>query len=114
MRTRPDVCNASDEEEPARSDNRHCACQILAGGAAPSGVCALLGNLLLRRRPALESHPGGGAAPSGVYALFRNPLPRIPEKLQEAWREPDLNRRHHGFQPCALPAELPRLERGTV
>ena len=24
------------------------------------------------------------------------------------WREPDLNRRHHGFQPCALPTELPR------
>jgi uncharacterized protein len=24
------------------------------------------------------------------------------------WRGPDLNRRHHGFQPCALPAELPR------
>ena len=26
----------------------------------------------------------------------------------EKWRGPDLNRRHHGFQPCALPAELPR------
>ena len=25
------------------------------------------------------------------------------------WRGPDLNRRHHGFQPCALPTELPRL-----
>ena len=24
------------------------------------------------------------------------------------WRGPDSNRRHHGFQPCALPAELPR------
>ena len=24
------------------------------------------------------------------------------------WRGPDLNRRHHGFQPCALPTELPR------
>ncbi len=46
MRTPPDVCNASDEEEPARSDNRHCACQILGGGAAPSGVVAMLaGNL---------------------------------------------------------------------
>ena len=28
----------------------------------------------------------------------------------ERWRGPDLNRRHHGFQPCALPTELPRLE----
>ena len=28
------------------------------------------------------------------------------------WREPDLNRRHHGFQPCALPTELPRRGSG--
>ncbi len=27
----------------------------------------------------------------------------------DKWRGPDLNRRHHGFQPCALPTELPRL-----
>ena len=27
---------------------------------------------------------------------------------QVRWRGPDLNRRHHGFQPCALPTELPR------
>ena len=25
------------------------------------------------------------------------------------WRGPESNRRHHGFQPCALPTELPRL-----
>jgi MFS family permease len=24
------------------------------------------------------------------------------------WRGPESNRRHHGFQPCALPTELPR------
>ena len=24
------------------------------------------------------------------------------------WRDPDSNRGHHGFQPCALPAELSR------
>ena len=30
------------------------------------------------------------------------------------WREPDLNRRHHGFQPCALPTELPRRGRPVV
>src|SRR5919108_6613741 len=29
---------------------------------------------------------------------------RRPEK----WRGPESNRRHHGFQPCALPTELPR------
>src|SRR5436305_2334091 len=29
--------------------------------------------------------------------------------LQAAkWRGPESNRRHHGFQPCALPTELPR------
>ena len=27
------------------------------------------------------------------------------------WRGPESNRRHHGFQPCALPTELPRPER---
>ena len=29
------------------------------------------------------------------------------------WRGPDLNRRHHGFQPCALPTELPRRGRAV-
>src|SRR5436190_8328224 len=28
--------------------------------------------------------------------------------MPREWRGPDLNRRHHGFQPCALPTELPR------
>ena len=27
------------------------------------------------------------------------------------WRGPESNRRHHGFQPCALPTELPRRGR---
>jgi MFS family permease len=26
----------------------------------------------------------------------------------QVWRGPESNRRHHGFQPCALPTELPR------
>src|SRR5262249_33672999 len=30
------------------------------------------------------------------------------DRLRDKWRGPDLNRRHHGFQPCALPTELPR------
>ena len=29
----------------------------------------------------------------------------------ERWRGPESNRRHHGFQPCALPTELPRRAR---
>ena len=43
---------------------------------------------------------------------------RIPARALSAgwgkWRGPDLNRRHHGFQPCALPAELPRLETASL
>ena len=30
------------------------------------------------------------------------------------WRGPESNRRHHGFQPCALPTELPRPGGATV
>jgi hypothetical protein len=29
--------------------------------------------------------------------------------FERRWRGPGSNRRHHGFQPCALPTELPRL-----
>ena len=31
-----------------------------------------------------------------------------------AWRGPESNRRHHGFQPCALPTELPRRRRSVA
>ena len=41
----------------------------------------------------------------------RRSTPRVPDRCRTKWREPDLNRRHHGFQPCALPTELPRQER---
>src|SRR4029453_8299498 len=30
------------------------------------------------------------------------------------WRGPESNRRHHGFQPCALPTELPRPKTASV
>ena len=30
------------------------------------------------------------------------------------WRGPESNRRHHGFQPCALPTELPRQREAEV
>ena len=33
---------------------------------------------------------------------------RRSDRAAREWRGPDLNRRHHGFQPCALPTELPR------
>jgi hypothetical protein len=32
--------------------------------------------------------------------------------FESRWRGPESNRRHHGFQPCALPTELPR--RGMI
>ena len=38
-------------------------------------------------------------------------LRRLPSR---SWRGPESNRRHHGFQPCALPTELPRLGRPSV
>ena len=41
------------------------------------------------------------AARGGGY-----PAATPPRSLR--WRGPELNRRHHGFQPCALPTELPR------
>ena len=53
----------------------------------------------------------GYVQPDGTLAvpsLARVALAR-PDKRREEWRGPDLNRRHHGFQPCALPTELPRL-----
>src|SRR5438093_5985998 len=34
--------------------------------------------------------------------------------MSEKWRGPESNRRHHGFQPCALPTELPRPERASL
>ena len=36
-----------------------------------------------------------------------------PPGVSRKWRGPDLNRRHHGFQPCALPTELPRPAAGV-
>lgn len=36
-------------------------------------------------------------------------------KQQFRWREPELNRRHHDFQSCALPTELSRhVERNIL
>src|SRR5207248_1563701 len=35
-------------------------------------------------------------------------LKHVPLITDWVWRGPESNRRPHGFQPCALPAELPR------
>ena len=56
---------------------------------------ALVGTRLLESREERELHLG---EPTSV----------------RKWRGPDLNRRHHGFQPCALPAELPRRGERSV
>ena len=47
-----------------------------------------------RRSDTPANRHGSGAAGAGFAGV--------------RWRGPDLNRRHHGFQPCALPTELPR------
>ena len=39
---------------------------------------------------------------------------RCVDRATREWRGPDLNRRHHGFQPCALPTELPRRAARSV
>ena len=63
------------------------------GGSAAALTESASGDQVRIRMPADVSQP---------------PEPARTVRLQ--WRGPDLNRRHHGFQPCALPAELPRLE----
>src|SRR5215471_8149946 len=40
-------------------------------------------------------------------------MPAVSKRLQYKWRGPDSNRRHPGFQPSALPAELPRRWRSV-
>ena len=67
----------------------------------------LRGALGRRRRGRSSEHGLGSRAVPAIDAtrsVDAEPEPR-------EWREPDLNRRHHGFQPCALPTELPRRGR---
>ena len=54
----------------------------------------------------LKAAAGGGLRPAAGGA--GNRAGRRSDRAASEWREPDLNRRHHGFQPCALPTELPR------
>ena len=46
-----------------------------------------------------------------VEGARRTARGRSRESLGREWRGPESNRRHHGFQPCALPTELPRRGR---
>ena len=61
--------------------------------------------LVLEHRPTLWSS-GGGPTLQGSRATPDPPCGSV--SCAKGWRGPDLNRRHHGFQPCALPTELPR------
>ncbi len=73
--------------------------------------------LRLRRRSDAHDVPGHGVdhlSPvphhQALAACVRRLALRAPTEVQPAsrWRGPESNRRHHGFQPCALPTELPR------
>ena len=61
-----------------------------------------------RRRPRPAALAG---AQSAAVSRPEGPRAGAGAFLGEEWRGPESNRRHHGFQPCALPTELPR--RGT-
>ena len=82
-RAHVDPAAAGAEIEPGPDDRNP---QPLLVGAHSAGN--------LRHRPAVPPRPTGRA--------------RRTEQSVLRWRGPDLNRRHHGFQPCALPTELPR------
>src|SRR5947209_17958345 len=69
------------------------------------------------RRPAPRSRPAPmiatGSNVSCPVTRCNATRPAV-TSTSEKWRGPDLNRRHHGFQPCALPTELPRRAAPSV
>ncbi len=69
--------------------------RLVAGLAASAGGVAAAGPLEVSQRAVARPDQRREAAP-------RSRL------LAKKWRGPDSNRRHPGFQPSALPAELPR------
>ena len=93
-------------------------------GGAPSGTCRMtLGALLAalddeqiaalragaeRRVADVRGRGRGGGGPRPRPG--RTGRPTALTGRDAKWRGPESNRRHHGFQPCALPTELPRLE----
>jgi hypothetical protein len=74
---------------------------------APANLTFQLG----RHSACARAKPGSGyeATPEGLRPKAD---PCRSMWCEARWRGPESNRRHHGFQPCALPTELPR--RGTV
>ena len=81
-----------DPPAPSRSLNE--SFRSKSSGSAADGGFAGVGHIGVDRNRAQQSHHGRRAAAPGL---------RCGE-----WRGPESNRRHHGFQPCALPTELPR------
>ena len=78
-----------------RASGSHRTSPTTAAVAVPGVARVVLGRpCLTRRAPRDDGRPAEAPAPQAGE-----------------WREPDLNRRHHGFQPCALPTELPRRGR---
>ena len=96
-------------------------------GGVVGDITRDMSRMLAVLAPAAQPRRGrGGAtrAPSGAWSATSSRTGRSPcrasrasrspsaaervHAVQEEWRGPDLNRRHHGFQPCALPTELPR------
>ena len=77
-----------DRITPAPGRGCPCRCGAEAGAVRAAG------------RHAGRARAGAGRA--GALAELNRSAP------SGEWRGPDLNRRHHGFQPCALPTELPR------
>jgi hypothetical protein len=63
--------------------------------------------------PAVRSRPGGTRTPNRrfwrpvLYHLSYGPSGSRSERLHVAWPGAESNRRHHDFQSCALPTELP-------
>ena len=87
----PGRCTCGRAARSARRDPR---------SGSPTGPCRRRGARRRGRARRRSPRPAGGSrrwSPVGRY------LAGVTE-----WRGPESNRRHHGFQPCALPTELPR------
>ncbi len=60
----------------------------------------------------VPEHPSATPAFRRWLARERRRVMRMIGVCREGWRGPESNRRHHDFQSCALPTELPRRARG--
>src|SRR3954463_14319998 len=70
----------------------------------------------VRERPLLRRPPAGRSvrARAGSRATVAPDDAGAGIKPERRWRGPESNRRHHDFQSCALPTELPRRAGGMV